>query len=149
LIDRKVFPPLPILIGAHFLGAVAVFNIAYAGLSFWSIMVTIFLSGFFIIGVQLSLNAFITGFYPTSIRGTGVGWSQVVGRSGSLIGPLVCGVLVSQGVSAAALFRVSAIAPLLARGSLLLFTLLWSQGGEHADSPDAMPDGDQERVATS
>jgi hypothetical protein len=39
----------------------------------------------FIIGVQLSLNAFITGFYPTSIRGTGVGWSQVVGRSGSLI----------------------------------------------------------------
>jgi AAHS family 4-hydroxybenzoate transporter-like MFS transporter len=149
LIDRKILPPLTILIGAYFVGAIAVFSIAYAGMSFWPIMLMIFLSGFFIIGVQLSLNAFITGFYPTSIRGTGVGWSQVVGRSGSLIGPLVGGALVSQGISAAELFRVSAIAPLLACASLLLFARLWSEGGEHEVSPEARPDGDHERAATS
>jgi MFS transporter, AAHS family, 4-hydroxybenzoate transporter len=87
-------------------------------------MMMIFLSGFFIIGVQLSLNAFITASYPTAIRGTGVGWSQLVGRSGSLVGPLVGGALVSQGISAAAMFQVSAIAPLLACVALLLFARL-------------------------
>jgi MFS transporter, AAHS family, 4-hydroxybenzoate transporter len=121
LIDRKVARPMVIMIAAYFVGAVAVFGMGYTGPAFWPIMVMIFLGGFFIIGVQLSLNAFITASYPTAIRGTGVGWSQVVGRSGSLVGPLVGGVLVSQGISAAALFQVGAIAPLLACVALLLF----------------------------
>jgi AAHS family 4-hydroxybenzoate transporter-like MFS transporter len=124
LIDRKVVPPIVALVGAYFLGAVAVFGLGYAGSTFSLIMTMIFLSGFFIIGVQLSLNAFITGFYPTAIRGTGVGWSQVVGRGGSLIGPLVGGGLVAQGLSPAAMFQVSAVAPLLACLALLLFAKL-------------------------
>jgi AAHS family 4-hydroxybenzoate transporter-like MFS transporter len=126
LIDRKIVRPIVALISAYFLGAAAVFGMGYAGASFWLIMTMIFLSGFFIIGVQLSLNAFITGFYPTAIRGTGVGWSQVVGRGGSLIGPLVGGVLVSEGLSPAAMFQISAIAPLLACLALLLFAKLAS-----------------------
>jgi MFS family permease len=79
-------------------------------------MGTIFLGGFFIIGAQLSLNALITNYYPTVIRGTGIGWSQVVGRTGSLLGPLMGGALVSQGMSPSQLFQVSSIAPLLACG---------------------------------
>jgi AAHS family 4-hydroxybenzoate transporter-like MFS transporter len=64
-------------------------------------------SAFFIIGAQLSLNALITNYYPTAIQGTGVGWSQVVGRTGSLLGPLMGGALVSQGMSPSQLFQVS------------------------------------------
>jgi MFS transporter, AAHS family, 4-hydroxybenzoate transporter len=124
MIDRKILRPLIALIGAYLLGAVAVFGMGYASGAFWLIMTMIFLSGFFIIGVQLSLNAFIVGFYPTSIRGTGVGWSQVAGRGGSLVGPLVGGVLVSEGFSPAAMFQMSAIAPLLACFALLLFAKL-------------------------
>jgi MFS transporter, AAHS family, 4-hydroxybenzoate transporter len=124
LIDRRIFRPITALIGAYFLGAVAVFGMGHAGTTFWLIMTMIFLSGFFIIGVQLSLNAFITGFYPTAIRGTGVGWSQVMGRGGSLIGPLVGGVLVSKGLSPEAMFQVSALAPLLACVALLAFAKL-------------------------
>ncbi|WP_011582227.1 MULTISPECIES: MFS transporter [Chelativorans] len=124
LIDRKVARPVSILIAAYFIGAAAVFSIGYAGTAFWPIMITIFLSGFFIIGVQLSLNAFITNYYPTSIRGTGVGWSQVIGRLGSLLGPLIGGALVSQGMAPSQLFQVSAVAPLLACVSLLIFARL-------------------------
>jgi AAHS family 4-hydroxybenzoate transporter-like MFS transporter len=124
LIDRKVVRPIVAMVGAYFAGAVAVFGIGYAGTTFWLIMTMVFLSGFFIIGVQLSLNAFITAYYPTTIRGTGIGWSQVVGRGGSLIGPLVGGALVSQGISPSALFQVSAAAPLLACLALLLFARL-------------------------
>src|ERR1700692_1264001 len=72
LIDRKVGPPITILIIVYFIGALAVLSIGFVGTSFWPIMTTIFLSGFFVIGVQLSLNAYITNYYPTAIRGTGV-----------------------------------------------------------------------------
>jgi MFS transporter, AAHS family, 4-hydroxybenzoate transporter len=120
-IDRKFLPPMFILIFAYFVGAAAVFAIGFAGTSFWPIMGTIFLGGFFIIGAQLSLNAHITNYYPTAIRGTGVGWSQVVGRTGSLLGPLTGGALVSQGMSPSRLFQVSSIAPLLACACLLVF----------------------------
>jgi AAHS family 4-hydroxybenzoate transporter-like MFS transporter len=116
------------LIAAYFVGALAVFSIGYVGTAFWPIMGAIFLSGFFVIGVQLSLNAYITNYYPTSIRGTGVGWSQVVGRSGSLAGPLVGGVLVSQGMTPSQLFQISSIAPLLACASLVVFAKLSARG---------------------
>jgi AAHS family 4-hydroxybenzoate transporter-like MFS transporter len=127
LIDRKVGPPVAILIIAYFIGAIAVWSIGFAGTAFWPIMITIFLSGFFVIGVQLSLNAYITNYYPTAIRGTGVGWSQVVGRTGSLFGPLVGGILVSQGTLPNQLFQISSIAPLLACVCLLIFAGLSSR----------------------
>jgi MFS transporter, AAHS family, 4-hydroxybenzoate transporter len=148
LIDRNVVRPIVALIGAYFLGAVAVFSIGYAGSTFWLIMTMIFVSGFLIIGVQLSLNAFITGFYPTTIRGTGVGWSQVVGRGGSLIGPLVGGALVSQGISSAAMFQASAIAPLLACLALLLFAVLSRR--PYGQGALAVPiSGNREQIASS
>jgi AAHS family 4-hydroxybenzoate transporter-like MFS transporter len=128
LIDRKLGPPIALLIAAYFAGAVAVFSIGYAGTGFAAIMSTIFLSGFFVIGGQLSLNAYITNFFPTSIRGTGVGWSQVVGRSGSLIGPLVGGSLVAQGMAPNQLFQISSIAPLLACAALLVFAKVSVRG---------------------
>jgi len=96
-------------------------------------MITIFLSGFLVIGVQLSLNAFITNYYPTAIRGTGVGWSQVVGRLGSLIGPVVGGALVAQGISPSRLFQISSLAPLLACASLIIFAKLSSRRLGDAD----------------
>jgi len=128
LINRKLGPPIALLIAAYFAGAVAVFSIGYAGTGFAAIMSTIFLSGFFVIGGQLSLNAYITNFFPTSIRGTGVGWSQVVGRSGSLIGPLVGGSLVAQGMAPNQLFQISSIAPLLACAALLVFAKVSVRG---------------------
>jgi MFS transporter, AAHS family, 4-hydroxybenzoate transporter len=131
LIDRKILPPVVTLIFAYLVGAAAVVAIGFAGTSFWPIMATIFLAGFFIIGAQLSLNALITNYYPTAIRGTGVGWSQVVGRTGSLLGPLMGGALVSQGMSPGQLFQVSSVAPLLACAALLIFMKF--------SSPAAMP----------
>jgi AAHS family 4-hydroxybenzoate transporter-like MFS transporter len=137
LIDRRVAPPITILIVAYFIGALAVVSIGFAGTSFWPIMITIFLSGFFVIGVQLSLNAYITNYYPTAIRGTGVGWSQVVGRTGSLLGPLVGGALVSQGMAPSQLFQLSSVAPLLACVFLLIFVRLSPKGA--TDGPAAAP----------
>lgn len=139
LIDRRIAPPITILIVAYFIGALAVMSIGFAGTAFWPIMITIFLSGFFVIGVQLSLNAYITNYYPTAIRGTGVGWSQVVGRTGSLIGPLVGGALVSQGMVPSHLFQLSSIAPLLACVFLLIFVRLSPKGPTNGSAAAPAP----------
>jgi AAHS family 4-hydroxybenzoate transporter-like MFS transporter len=127
MIDRKLAKPIVILVGGYLAGAVAVFCIGFAGTVFFQIMATIFLAGFFIVGTQLSLNAYITNYYPTAIRGTGVGWSQVTGRLGALLGPLVGGALVAQGMAPSELFQISSIAPLLACLALLIFAALSSR----------------------
>ena len=131
MIDNKFAKPFPILIAAYFLGAISVGSIGVAGITFWPLMISIFISGFLIIGVQLSLTAVIANYYPTALRGTGVGWSLAVGRFGSLSGPLVGGVLVASGSSPSMLFSISALAPLCACLSLLTFVKL-SPGGSAA-----------------
>lgn len=124
LIDRNKSQGLIILIVVYFLGALSVASIGLVGSTLGAIMTTVFLSGFLVIGVQLSLQGVIAGYYPTSIRGTGIGWSQVVGRSGSLIGPLVGGSLVAAGFTPAQLFQISSAAPLLAALSIVIFLAL-------------------------
>lgn len=130
LIDRNSHRTIFILIGGYFFGAISVACIGFAGTAFWPIMTAIFLSGFIIIGVQLSLYAAISSYYPTAIRGTGLGWSLMVGRTGSLVGPVVGSALVAQGMSPSQLFQASSIAPLLACMSLVIFAML---SGANAD----------------
>lgn len=144
MIDGKMAKPLSILIGAYFLGAISVVFIGVAGITFWPLMISIFISGFLIIGVQLSLTAVITNYYPTALRGTGIGWSAAVGRFGSLLGPLVGGMLVAGGSSPSMMFTISALAPLCACLSLLVFVKL-SPGGPAAQSvqvPMVIPSGE-------
>jgi AAHS family 4-hydroxybenzoate transporter-like MFS transporter len=61
------------------------------------VSVVAFTLGFLITGAQAGLNALAASFYPTSIRSTGVGWALGVGRIGSIVGPLVAGMLLSNG----------------------------------------------------
>ena len=61
------------------------------------------------------------GYYPTSVRATGVGWALGIGRIGSIIGPLVAGVLIDAKWSTGALFMAAAAAAACAAlASLLL-----------------------------
>ncbi len=56
--------------------------------------------GLFIVGGQSALYGLAAMFYPTQMRGTGVGAAVAVGRIGSFAGPLLAGVLLSFGSSA-------------------------------------------------
>ncbi|MBR1221652.1 MFS transporter [Bradyrhizobium sp. U87765 SZCCT0131] len=124
LVDRGLAHPVVVLVVAYLLGAVAVLSIGVSGMAFGPIMAAISFSGFCVIGGQLALNAHIAGYYPVAVRGTGIGWSQVVGRMGSLLGPLVGGALVALEIPPAQLFQVSCVAPLLSCAALLAFALL-------------------------
>lgn len=48
-------------------------------------------------GAQVGLYPLATQLYPTAIRVTGVSWAQSWGRIGSIIGPVLGGLLVARG----------------------------------------------------
>jgi AAHS family 3-hydroxyphenylpropionic acid transporter len=56
--------------------------------------------GFFLMGANYALYGMATAYYPTTIRGTGSGVAVGVGRVGSVLGPLVPGLLLQSGMSA-------------------------------------------------
>ena len=66
------------------------------------------------VGGQIAANALAAAFYPTSVRATGVGWALGIGRVGSIIGPLVGGVLLTMKWSTASVFMAAAAAALCA-----------------------------------
>jgi AAHS family 4-hydroxybenzoate transporter-like MFS transporter len=54
-----------------------------------------FFLGFLVVGAQAGLNVLAARFYPTFIRSTGVGWALGIGRIGSIVGPLLAGMLLA------------------------------------------------------
>lgn len=58
-------------------------------------------AGFFLLGANYALYGVAATYYPQSVRGTGSGASVAVGRIGSIIGPLLAGILLGSGTSAA------------------------------------------------
>lgn len=57
-------------------------------------------TGFFLLGANYALYGVAATYYPQNMRGTGSGASVAVGRVGSIIGPLLAGVLLGSGTSA-------------------------------------------------
>lgn len=57
-------------------------------------------AGFFLLGANYALYGVAATYYPLAVRGTGSGASVAVGRVGSIVGPLLAGVLLSGGTSA-------------------------------------------------
>jgi AAHS family benzoate transporter-like MFS transporter len=62
----------------------------------WSLFVLVGLAGASAIGTQIVTLAFAGQFYPTPVRGNGVGWASGMGRIGAIIAPKVIGILVGM-----------------------------------------------------
>jgi MFS transporter, AAHS family, 4-hydroxybenzoate transporter len=118
IIDRFSFRALALV---YFVAVFAVGAIGQLGHSAVLVTIAIFVAGFCIVGGQIAANALAAGFYPTSVRATGVGWALGVGRVGSIVGPLVGGVLLSLQWSAGEVFVAAAMAALCA--ALAAFSL--------------------------
>lgn len=72
------------------------------------------LLGFGIQGGFVGLYAVAARMYPTEFRTTGVGYAMGAGRVGSIVGPLLGGILIGAGLSVSANFMVFALPALLA-----------------------------------
>jgi AAHS family 4-hydroxybenzoate transporter-like MFS transporter len=73
------------------------------------LMVAVFFIGIGMLGGQVGLNAMSGTIYPTYIRSSGAGWAFGVGRVGSILGPVIGGVLIGWGQPPSLLFIYAAI----------------------------------------
>jgi AAHS family 4-hydroxybenzoate transporter-like MFS transporter len=136
IIDRFSFRALALV---YFIAVFAVGAIGQLGHSVVLVTIAIFVAGFCIVGGQIAANALAAGYYPTSVRATGVGWALGVGRVGSIVGPLVGGVLLSLKWSAGEVFVAAAIAALCAALAAFSLGRLAGLGGTGKGMPDQAP----------
>lgn len=120
LIDRSA--ARAVLVPAYVSASIVVLAIAWIptqSLAVTLILVT--LAGACIIGAQLCVYAVTAGFYPTTIRSTGVGWALGLGRLGSIIGPFIGGSMMALGTSSQVLFSTMAVPTFICAAAMLLF----------------------------
>jgi AAHS family 4-hydroxybenzoate transporter-like MFS transporter len=120
-VDRR--GPFGILLPSYCLAALAVAMIGIAGAEVSTIMATVFVAGFFVIGTQFCMNALAAGAYPTSVRATGVGYALGVGRIGSVLGPVIGGMLLALGWSTSTLFLAAAVPAVVCAAAVALLRL--------------------------
>jgi AAHS family 4-hydroxybenzoate transporter-like MFS transporter len=98
----------------------AVGAIGFAGLtSQTAVLVTIFIAGFLVLGIQSGINVLGAMVYPTSLRANGSGWELGIGRIGSIVGPLAGGLLI--GLPVDRLYMWSALP--FAAGAVICFII--------------------------
>lgn len=91
-----------------------------AGLSSQTaVLVTIFIAGFLVLGIQSGINVLGAMVYPTSLRANGSGWELGIGRIGSIVGPLAGGLLI--GLPVDRLYMWSALP--FAAGAVICFLI--------------------------
>ena len=88
------------------------------------LMLAMFGVGVGISGSQVGVNAFTSGFYPTHCRATGVSWANAVGRSGSVIGSVIGGWLMSLNLSSFEIMSVLAVPAFFAAFALFMIKRL-------------------------
>jgi AAHS family 4-hydroxybenzoate transporter-like MFS transporter len=99
---------------SYAVGAVGVALLGYAGHSGRALLFIAFVAGMFVIGAQMCVIGLAASFYDTSRRATGAGWALAAGKLGSVIGPMIGGVLITAGLGMPALFGVAALVSLAA-----------------------------------
>jgi AAHS family 4-hydroxybenzoate transporter-like MFS transporter len=107
LMDR--LEPHAVLCGAYFGGAASVIAISLSAATPAVMTMAVFAAGFCISGGQVGANALSAAFYPTACRATGVSWANGIGRSGSIVGSLLGGILLGSGWPATTVYALVAV----------------------------------------
>lgn len=105
LLDRFGFGAVALFFG---IAGPAIAAIGFPGSTSTVTLLLSLLAGFSVLGAQFGNNAASGLLYPTAFRSSGVGWALGIGRFGSIIGPLVGGVLISMNLPPEKLFLVAA-----------------------------------------
>jgi AAHS family 4-hydroxybenzoate transporter-like MFS transporter len=119
-IDKMGLLPLVIL---FVVTGPIVASIGFVGaISLPLLMSVMFCAGFGVLGLQISLNVTAALIYPTSLRANGSGWAQGIGRVGSIVGPLLGGILIAARMPVDQLYLWSALPFVI--GAVACFALM-------------------------
>ena len=114
------FNPHYVLAAAYVLAGAFVILLGVSTKTPWLLVVSIFGAGFGVAGAQVGVNALAAAYYPTASRATGVSWANAVGRTGSVLGSMVGGFLLSLGWDLTTVFSVAAGPLFIATIAMLL-----------------------------
>ncbi|MEW6643826.1 MAG: MFS transporter [Pseudomonadota bacterium] len=120
-------------------GAIALVLAAFAGGSVGYFTAIAFLAGFFVIGTQTGANGVSALIYPASMRPTGVGWALGIGRTGSILGPSLGGMLIALDWPTRDLFVAAAVPAVVAALSAFALSRLLRRSAEVRDAVGALP----------
>jgi AAHS family 4-hydroxybenzoate transporter-like MFS transporter len=102
--------------------AVSIFGMV-ANYPFIVVAIMAVVTGLFVNGGNTGLMALCTISYPTSIRGSGVGWSYGVGKVGSMLGPVIGGILLARNWSVARICVVNGSTAVLIAAIIVLLKI--------------------------
>jgi AAHS family 4-hydroxybenzoate transporter-like MFS transporter len=119
LMDR--FEPHGVLCSVYLAGAASVLLISLSTATPRLMTIAVFAAGLCVSGGQVGANALSAAFYPTPYRATGVSWANGIGRSGSIVGSLLGGILLGFGWPATTVYSLVAIPAVIS--ALALATL--------------------------
>lgn len=109
-----------VVVSGMYIGIIASLAALSIAPGFGALAGSAFFAGMFVIGGQSVLYALSAAFYPTAMRGTGVGAAVAVGRIGSVVGPLAAGQLLAMGRSSSVVIGASIPVTLVAAVAALL-----------------------------
>ncbi len=122
-----------VLVVMYLLSAVSIGVMGY-GVPTWLLFVLVGLAGASTIGTQIVTLAFAGQFYPSRVRGTGVGWASGMGRIGAIIAPIVIGILVGMELPLQQSFLAIALPGILAAVAISLIDQ--KRSAHHRDADD-------------
>jgi AAHS family 4-hydroxybenzoate transporter-like MFS transporter len=96
------------IVALFVLAPLAIFSMGLPGNSHLMTTFVTGLAGFAVLGVQFGNNACSGLIYPTEARSKGVGWALGIGRIGSIVSPIIGGMLIAQNMPMNELFAWAA-----------------------------------------
>ncbi len=98
---------------SYFLGFFVIASLSIKT-NIWVLYALVALAGVFTMGAQNLVHAYVSQFYPSSVRSMGLGLCFGLGRFGAIVGPILGGVLMQWHFSLAVSFMAFAIPSLIA-----------------------------------
>ena len=108
-----------VMLAEFVVSTLLIVSLAFSTSFLLTMMITLVL-GFVVQGAQGGLAAVAANFYPTAIRSTGVGWALGVGRIGSIVGPMLGGLMLTMRWGPREIFLAGSIPALCAAAATLL-----------------------------
>ena len=121
-----------VLTAIYLLGAIFIALLGHVH-AIGEIMACTFGAGIGIIGGQTGANVVAALVYPTYIRSTGVGWALGIGRIGSIVGPMIGGLMLAQRWPLPSIFLAAAIPGVCGSAAIYLM------GHAHPIAADGTP----------
>jgi MFS transporter, AAHS family, 4-hydroxybenzoate transporter len=102
------------VIVCYLVAVAGLLGVVLANGSFQALLVFALVAGAGVIGGQTGTSVLAAAMYDTRSRGQGVGWAFGVGRVGSIVGPVLSGVLIGAGLGATGLISLATVPTLVA-----------------------------------